>query len=51
MKKLIDLRPKKNPTILDNFLILPDSMPSKKTKALANIKNLLKWELKNVETL
>ncbi len=46
MAKLIDIRPKMKPAILDNFLVLPDNMTAKKTKALNNIKKLLRWELK-----
>ena len=44
--KLIDKNPKKNPAILDNFMIVPDKMTAKQEKALNEIRKLLKWELK-----
>ncbi len=46
MKILIDPRPKKNHAIRDSFLNLPDNLTAKQTKALNDLKKLLKWELK-----
>ena len=51
MKKLKDIRSKSNPAILDNFLIIPDGITSKQNKALSNIRKILKWELKDVESI
>ncbi len=44
--KLIDIRPKKNPAILDNFMVIPDSLTAKQVKALKELRRLLKYELK-----
>jgi hypothetical protein len=43
MKKLTDKRPKGNPAILDNFLILPNTMSTKRSNALKNIQKILKY--------
>ena len=46
MKNLVDLREQKNKAVRQSFLNLPDTLSARQSKALNDLKKLLKWELK-----
>jgi hypothetical protein len=47
VRKLIDKRHKQNRSIRDSYLILPETLTTKKGKALNEIMKLLRYEVKN----
>ena len=51
MRKLIDRTPKANHAIRDSFLKLPDALTPKQTRAVANIRKLLRYEVKDASTI